>query len=195
MSAAFDFAKSLMSMTPDSWNAAVLLGEVVDQLLDDDGLAHAGAAEEPDLAAAQVGLEEIDDLDPRLEHLERGALVDERRRQAVDRVALLRLHRPELVHRLADHVQHAAERRGTHRHRDLAARVDDLRAAHHAVGGMHADAAHAVVAQVLLHLDDHVDLRVALALDVERLVDRRDRRVELDVDDRADHLDDATYVC
>ena len=52
-------------------DAAVLLGEVVDQLLDDDGLADAGAAEEADLAAAQVRLEQVDDLDPGLEHLER----------------------------------------------------------------------------------------------------------------------------
>ena len=34
--------------------AAVLLGEVVDQLLDDHGLAHAGAAEQADLAALGV---------------------------------------------------------------------------------------------------------------------------------------------
>ena len=105
-------------------DAAVLLGEVVDQLLDDDGLADAGAAEQADLAAAQVGLEQVDHLDPGLEHLERRALVDERRRRAVDRVALLGLHRPELVHRLADHVQHAAERRRADRHRDRAAGVD-----------------------------------------------------------------------
>ncbi len=51
--------------------AAVLLGEVVDQLLDDDRLAHAGAAEQADLAAARVGREQVDDLDPGLEHLGR----------------------------------------------------------------------------------------------------------------------------
>ena len=36
------------------------------------GLAHAGAAEEADLAAlSQVGLNQVDDLDAGLEHLER----------------------------------------------------------------------------------------------------------------------------
>ena len=49
--------------------AAVLLGEVVDQLLDQHGLAHAGAAEQPDLAALGVGGEQVDDLDAGLEHL------------------------------------------------------------------------------------------------------------------------------
>ena len=44
-------------------HAAMRLGDVVDQLLDDDGLADAGAAEQADLAALQVGREQIDHLD------------------------------------------------------------------------------------------------------------------------------------
>jgi hypothetical protein len=79
----------VLSMTPDSFissqrslpsrerspdaaerrQAAVLLGEVVDELLDEDGLADAGAAEQADLAALGVGREQVDDLDARLEHL------------------------------------------------------------------------------------------------------------------------------
>ena len=39
-----------------------------DHLLDDDGLAHAGAAEHADLAALHVGLQQVDDLDAGLEH-------------------------------------------------------------------------------------------------------------------------------
>ena len=54
-------------------DAAVLLGHPVDHLLDDDGLAHAGPAEEADLAALHVGLEQVDDLDAGLEHLGPGS--------------------------------------------------------------------------------------------------------------------------
>ena len=61
-------------------HAAVLHGDVVNQLLNDDGLADAGAAEQPDLAAAQIRLEQIDDLDAGLEHLQLGRLILERRR-------------------------------------------------------------------------------------------------------------------
>src|SRR5665213_3655341 len=43
--------------------AAMRLGDVVDQLLNQHGLADAGAAEQADLAALGVGREEIDDLD------------------------------------------------------------------------------------------------------------------------------------
>ena len=53
--------------------AAVLLGDVVDQLLDEHGLAHAGAAEQADLAALGVGREQVHDLDAGLEDLARRA--------------------------------------------------------------------------------------------------------------------------
>ena len=43
--------------------AAVLLGHVVDQLHDEHCLAHAGAAEEADLAALGVGADQVDYLD------------------------------------------------------------------------------------------------------------------------------------
>ena len=68
--------------------AAVLLGEVVDQLLDQHRLADAGAAEQADLAALGVGREQVDDLDAGLEHLGRRRQVLDRRRRAVDRPAL-----------------------------------------------------------------------------------------------------------
>ena len=131
-------------------HAAVVLGEVEDQLLDDDGLAHAGAAEQPDLAAAQVGLDQVDDLDARLEHLELGRLLHEARRLAVNRVALRGLYGAHLVDRLAQDVHDATERLGAHGHGDRPTGVDRLHAAHHAFSRQHAHAAHPVLAQVLL---------------------------------------------
>ena len=56
---------------------AVDLGDVVDQLHDDDGLADARAAERADLAALGEGTDQIDDLDAGLEHFGLGVLVDE----------------------------------------------------------------------------------------------------------------------
>ena len=49
--------------------AAVLGGDVADQLLDEHGLADAGAAEQADLAALLVRREQVDDLDAGLEDL------------------------------------------------------------------------------------------------------------------------------
>ena len=62
--------------------------DVVDQLLDQDGLADAGAAEEADLAAAHVRRDQVDHLDAGLEDLDLRRQVGERGRVAVDRPAL-----------------------------------------------------------------------------------------------------------
>ena len=138
-------------------DAAVLHGEVVDQFLNDDGLADARAAEQADLAAAEVGLEQIDDLDAGLEHFETRGLLFEGRRRAVNRVVQLGVHRTHLVHRLADHVEHAAERLRADRHHHRAPEADRLHAAHQALGGLQRDGAHAAFADVLLRFADDVD--------------------------------------
>ena len=52
-------------------DAAVLEGDVVDQLRDRHGLADPGAAEEADLAAPDERRDQVDDLDARLEDLDR----------------------------------------------------------------------------------------------------------------------------
>ena len=71
--------------------AAVLLGDVADQLLDDDRLAHAGAAEDADLAAALERGDQVDDLDAGLEDLRLGLHLVEGRRVPMDWQHLLRL--------------------------------------------------------------------------------------------------------
>ena len=65
--------------------AAMRLGDVVDQLLDEHGLADAGAAEQADLAALGVGREQVDDLDAGDQDLRLGRLLGEGRRRLVDR--------------------------------------------------------------------------------------------------------------
>ena len=157
----------------------MVLGHVVDEFHDDDGLAHAGAAEQADLAALQEGLDQIDDLDAGLEHLFVGGLLVEQRRGAMDGHALLLADGAEFVHGLADDVDDAAQRLFAHGHADGAAEVDDLHAADHAVGGFHGHGAHPAFAEVLLHLENHVDGRrdgEAIADDAQRLVDGRHGR-------------------
>ncbi len=174
-------------------HAAVLGGEVRDQLLNDDRLADARAAEQADLSAAQVRLEKIDNLDAGLEHLQFGRLLIERRRLAMNRIALLGVHRTHLVHRLADHVQHAAQRFLAHRHRHRLAQALGFHAAHQTVGGLQRDGAHAALADVLRHFANDVD-RVG---NVEAFAGDADRRADdgnlpfgkLHVDGRSGHLD------
>src|SRR5215204_2867991 len=121
-------------MTPDSFissqrslpsrersptpQAAVLLREVVDQLLDDHRLTDAGAAEQADLSALRVGREQVDDLDAGLEDLARRREVLHARRGPVDRPALVEVHVADLVDRVAEQVEDAAERAAAHGHGD-----------------------------------------------------------------------------
>ena len=72
-------------------DAAVQLGDVVDQLHDDDGLADAGAAERADLAALQERADQVNDLDAGGQDLRRWWIGPSSvGRRAVDRVVLLR---------------------------------------------------------------------------------------------------------
>ena len=90
--------------------ALVLQGDVVDQLLDDDRLADAGAAEQAGLAAPTDRAEEVYDLDAGDELLRLGRQVLEPRRGAVDRPHGVRLlDGTLLVDGLAEDVDHAPE--------------------------------------------------------------------------------------
>src|SRR5262249_48732751 len=132
-------------------DAAVLQGDVVDELLDQDGLADTGAAKEAYLAAADVRSDQVDYLEARLEDLDRRRELAERGRVAMDRPPLA-LARLAAVDGIADHVPDPAERLVAHRHGDRLLGIDDLGPAREAVGRVHRNRAHAVVAEVLLHL-------------------------------------------
>ena len=173
-------------------DAAVLLRDVVDQLLDQHGLADAGASEEADLAALHVRGDQVDDLDPGLEDLDGRGELAEARRVPVDRPALgVGRQLLALVDRVADHVPEPAERRVPDGHGDRLARVLDLEPAGEPVGRVHRDGADAVVPEVLLHLGDQL---AVVDRDAERGVDRRQLVREDGVDDDALDLDDLALV-
>ena len=73
------------------------------------------------------------------------------------------------VDRLAEQVEDPAQRRLADRDGDRPAGVDHLGAAREAVGRVHRDRAHAVVAEVLLHLAD--ERAAVAAVDRDRVVD------------------------
>ncbi|KAB5588085.1 Acetylglutamate semialdehyde dehydrogenase [Ceratobasidium theobromae] len=179
-------------------HAVVVEGDSLDHLLDEDGLADAGAAEETDLAALDVRGEQVDDLDARLEHLLLRLELVEGRGLAVDGPALGDLEGLALleVEDVTGDVEDVALGDVADGHGDRGAGVAHLGAAHEAVGGLEGDGAHDVVAQVLGDLERDLAVLVALAgaLDghlegVVHLGQRLGR--ELDVDDGADDPRDA----
>ena len=165
--------------------AAVRLGDVVDELLNDDGFADAGASEQANLAAACIGRQQIDDLDPGDQNLGLGRLIGVKRSRLVNGAPLGRLHGACLVDRLADDVDDASERGVAHRHGDRLAGVDDLLAAHQALGDIHGDRPNRGFAEMLRHFQHQP---VALVLGLERVQDRRQVIGKLHVNHGADHL-------
>ena len=202
----FHFTDQVVALTGtladagEDGDAAVVLCHALDHLLDKDGLADARATEEADLAALDVGGQQVDDLDAGLEHLGAGLELIEGRGLTVDRPALGDLEGLALfeVEHIAGHVEDVALGHVTDGNGDGGTRVGDGGAAHEAVRGLERDRAHEVVAEVLGDLEGHREARLALTLagevnlDGQRVVQGRDAvRGKLDIDDRADDAGDA----
>ncbi len=135
------------------------LGDVVDQFLNDDGLADARAAKEADLSALHERRDEVDDLDPGLEDLRLRLQRDEIGTLAMNRPARrARRNRRAIVHRLAENVQDAPQRGSANRNGDRTSGVHDIHAADDAVRARHRDRAHLVAPNVLLHLDRNANV-------------------------------------
>jgi len=145
------------------------------------------AAEEAGLAALAIGREQVDDLDARLEHLRGSVQLVEGGRGAVDGPSLRGLDRRPAVHGFADDVEDAAQHFLPDGGGDVGARIPHFGAAHEAVGALHGDGAHGVLAQVQGDLADEV--AAVPTRDSECLVDGGQLPgLETHVDNRANHL-------
>ncbi len=134
--------------------ALMELGDVIDQFLDDDGLAHARAAEDARLAALGEGGHQVDHLDAGLEYAGLGRLLDKAGRWPVDGVLDVCHHSRTRVEGLTEDVEQPAQRLLAHRHHDRRAGVDHVHAAAQPVGAGHGHSPHAAVAKLLLDLAD-----------------------------------------
>ena len=173
--------------------SAVLLGQVVDELLDEDRLADARSSEEAGLAATDVRLKKVDGLDARLEDFGLGGQLVERRRRVVNRVVLDVVRHLAAVNRLAHDVPHATEGRGADGHEHGVTGVLDAQASLKAVRGGHGDGPYDAAGQLRLDLENGADLAEGrLAVNGERRVDGRDLVLELHVDDRTDDTGDVS---
>ncbi len=140
----------------------MLHGHVVDQLLDEHRFAHARAAEQADLAPAGVGLQQIDDLDARLQNLHGGALLLEGGGLAVDGLhRRAGWHRPAAVDGLPQNVKHTAQGGPAYGDLDGVPRYVHRQPACQPFAGGEHDTADGAVPDMLGHLH-HPDLAVPL---------------------------------
>src|SRR5262249_15221328 len=135
-------------------DTAVLGRDVVDQFLNDDGLSDARAAEQSDLSAFQVRLDEIDDFDSGLEHFEVRVLIDESRRRFVDRILALIFDWAQFIDGLTDHINDASESLFADWNRNRATGILRRHTTNHSVRRLKRDRANAPLAKVLLHFND-----------------------------------------
>ncbi len=173
------------------------LGDVVDELHDEDGLADTGAAEEANLASLAVRGEQVDDLDSGFENLDLGRLFHELGGLAVNRQVVLGYAGSGLVHRTADDVEDPPKRGLAHRHHDRLARVRHGHAPDETVGGVHGDRSHSGLTEMLGNLEHEVFLfvRDGRVLHRERVKDRRQLAGrKRDVDNGTDDLQNLADV-
>ena len=134
----------------------MLLGDVVDQLHNDNRLADARATEQADFTALGKRRDQVDDLDAGFEDLSCRLLILIGRSGTVDGPALLALDRRLVIHRLAEQVENTAQIVVADRNRDRSTGINGLHAAHQTVRGLHRDAAHGILTDVLRNFDrDH----------------------------------------
>lgn len=110
------------------------LGDVVDELLNEDGLADTGTAEETNLSTTGVGGEQVDDLDTGDENLSRGGLLDELRGLGVDGQELVSLDGAALVNGVTSDVQNATKSGGADGNGDGSTSVAGLGATDETLG-------------------------------------------------------------
>ena len=123
--------------------------DVVNQLLNQNGLAYTGAAEQTDLAALGIGADQIDDFDAGFQNFCGRLLLLIGGSRTVDGPLFGGFHRPGLVDGLSQQVKDTAETGFTHGNADGPARIDCLDATLQAVRGGHGNAANHVVADML----------------------------------------------
>src|SRR5262249_23477361 len=126
--------------------------------LNDDGLADAGAAEQSDLTAFDVGLEQVDNLDARFEKHRFGLQLGQLRTGAVDWPFFRLRDRRTLIDNFAQYVEDAPERLLTDGNGNRLLGIGDLHPSGQSVGRAHGNRAYPVAAQHLLDFDYHAQL-------------------------------------
>ena len=181
--------------TGEHRGATEVVGDTVDHLLDEHGLAHTGTTEQADLATLDVGSEQVEHLDAGLQHLGLRLQIIEVRSGAVDRPTLgdLQGRRVGVEHVTGD-VPDVPLGDGADRNRDRCTGVAHLGTTTQTIGRLERDRTGDVLTDVELDLQgDGLGLAHDLGLDMQGVEDLGHLADgELDVDDWADDADDAT---
>lgn len=126
----------------------------------------------------------------RNEQFSTGTLVNEGRRVSVDGSELFGVDGATFVNRLTDNINDSAESFGANGDANRVARVVDQLTAHKTLGGVQSDGSHVVATQVLGDLEHE---SVFDTLNLKRVVDGRQRPLELHVHDGTNNLRNLSF--
>src|SRR5688572_21252588 len=107
---------------------------VVDQLHDQNRLANARTAEQPDLSTTKKWLNKIDDLDAGLEHFKFRRLLIESGSMAMDRVTRIGHKLAQFINRIPDYVHYPSQCWAPDRDRDRASEIRHFHSSDHSLG-------------------------------------------------------------
>ncbi len=170
------------------------LGNVVDKLHDEHGLAYAGTAEETDFTAFAVRLEKVDDLDAGSKNLGADSKVFEFGSGLVNRAQVFAFELGKLVDSLTHNIEQTSFDLVSCGDGDRALEIDNGESAAKAVGAFHGHTAHCVLSDVLFDFEN--EFGAVFAVYFKRGVNRGQYHIvaiESDIDYRADYLRDFTF--
>jgi hypothetical protein len=166
------------------------LGDVVDELSNEDSLSDTSTTEKTNLTTLSVGGKQVDDLDTSFQDFGDSGLVNELRGVGVDGAGVLSVDGTSLVDGLTNDVDDTTKALGTDRDSDGGTSVSDTLTTNKTLSTVHGNGTDSVLTQVLGDFEDKTDV---VTLDLEGVQDRGQvTRLELDVDDGTDNGTDLT---
>jgi len=160
---------------------SVVLGDVVDQLLNEHSLSDTGTSEETNLTTTSIGSEQVDDLDTGDENLGNDRLVNELGSLAMDGGGLLGVDGATLVDGLTNDVDDTTQALGTDGNGDGGTSVLNGLTTDQTLSSVHGNGTDSVLTQMLGNLENQATIEV---LDLKSVKNGgKLALVELDIDD------------
>ena len=167
------------------------LGDVVDQLHDQDGFAHTGAAEQTDFSTLGIGCQQVHNLNPRHQNFRIGGLVLKIGGFAVNAPAGLALNSLALVNGVAQHVKNTAQGFFAHGHSNGGPAVHNVLTTGQTVGYIHGQTADFTVTQMLRNLQNQ---QLAMIVHMQGVFDIRQRGGKFNINYGPHNLGNFSYV-
>ena len=165
----------------------VHLRDVVDQFHDENCFTNTRTAEQTNLTTLRVRREKVDNLNACHEDFRFSCLIFELWCLAVDRTTCVRFNWALLVNWFTSYVHDATQCSGTNWHGDWSVSVSHSLTAHQTFCRVHSDGTYGVFTKVLRYFKNKV---LAIVVCCQRVQNRWQIAIELNVHNGADHLSD-----